>query len=134
MRDLFVDYLNERRPALDYNTFEDLSRSLVARFWADLEHHHPGIDSLHLSPEVISAWKERIRTKTVRRRTPDGRLVERTMPRLNPSSLMATVRAFYLDLATWAADEPERWARWVAPCPIKDSDVVFRKHHKHVKA
>ncbi|MFE9776157.1 tyrosine-type recombinase/integrase [Streptomyces sp. NPDC005931] len=134
VRDMFVAYLNERRPALDYNTFEDLSRSLVARFWADLEHHHPGIDSLHLSPEIAAAWKERIRTKTIRRRTLDGQLAESTAPRLNPSSLMATVRAFYLDLATWAADEPTRWAQWVAPCPIKDSDVVFNKHHKRVKA
>ncbi|MFF7082649.1 site-specific integrase [Streptomyces lavendulae] len=134
VRDLFVDYLNERRPALDYNTFEDLSRTLVARFWADLEQHHPGIDSLHLTPAVAAAWKERIRSKTIRRRTPDGRLVESTVPRLNPSTLLATVRAFYLDLATWAADEPARWGAWVAPCPVKDTEVVFRKHSKRVKA
>lgn len=134
VRDLFVDYLNERRPALDYNTFEDLSRSLVARFWTDLEQHHPGIDSLHLPPAVAAAWKERIRSKTIRRRAPDGRLVESTVPRLNPSTLLAAVRAFYLDLATWAADEPARWGPWVAPCPVKDSDVVFRKHSKRVKA
>ncbi|WP_406336140.1 site-specific integrase [Streptomyces zaomyceticus] len=75
-----------------------------------------------------------MRSKTIRRRTSDGQLVESTVPRLNPSTLLATVRAFYLDLATWAADEPGRWGPWVAPCPVKDSDVVFRKHSKRVKA
>ncbi|MEU5485428.1 site-specific integrase [Streptomyces mirabilis] len=134
VRDLFVEYLNERRPALDYNTFEDLSRTLVARFWADLEHHHPGIDSLRLSPETAAAWKERIRTKTVRRRAADGQIVESTAPRLNPGTLLTAVRAFYLDLATWAADEPARWGPWVAPCPVRDSDITPRKHNRRVKA
>ncbi|MGW3061203.1 hypothetical protein ACWC98_35545 [Streptomyces goshikiensis] len=134
VRDLFVDYLNERRQALDYNTFEDLSRSLVARFWADLEQHHPGIDSLRLTPHAAAAWKERMRSKTIRRRTPDGHLVESIVPRVKPSTLLATVRALYLDLATWAADEPGQWGPWVAPCPVKDSDVVFRKHSQRVIA
>jgi site-specific recombinase XerD len=33
------------------------------------------------------------------------------------------VRAFYLDVHTWSAAEPERWARWVAPSPIRDTDL-----------
>jgi site-specific recombinase XerD len=40
-----------------------------------------------------------------------------------------TVRAFYLDLHTWSAAEPERWARWVAPCPIRDADL----RHFHLR-
>jgi hypothetical protein len=32
-------------------------------FWKDLERHHPGIDSLHLSSEVATAWKQRLRTR-----------------------------------------------------------------------
>ncbi|MFE0206886.1 hypothetical protein [Streptomyces sp. NPDC058985] len=46
VRDLLVDYLNERRPSLDYNSLKSLSAHLAGLFWADLERHHPGIDSL----------------------------------------------------------------------------------------
>jgi integrase len=42
---------------------------------------------------------------------------------VNIESPFLTVRAFYLDLQTWAATEPERWGRWVAPCPIRDTDL-----------
>ena len=48
IRDLLVDYLRERQPAMDYGSLEQLARRL-GMFWADLEAHHPGIDSLHLS-------------------------------------------------------------------------------------
>ena len=47
VRDLLVDYLRERQPAMDYGSLEQLARRL-GMFWADLEAHHPGIDSLHL--------------------------------------------------------------------------------------
>ncbi|MFB7554996.1 tyrosine-type recombinase/integrase [Streptomyces brevispora] len=33
------------------------------------------------------------------------------------------MRSFYYDLHTWAADEPERWAAWVAPCPVPPSEL-----------
>jgi len=66
VRDLLVDYLKERQPALDYNSLETLANSLGNRFWADLEAHHPGIDSLRLEPKVASAWKQRLRTKPKR--------------------------------------------------------------------
>ena len=62
IRDLLVDYLRERQPAMDYASLEQLARRL-GMFWADLEAHHPGIDSLHLSAEVADAWKQRMRTK-----------------------------------------------------------------------
>lgn len=45
-RDLFVDYLEERQPGVDYFTLVQLAYTLVGCFWADLERHHPGIDSL----------------------------------------------------------------------------------------
>ncbi|MEU2607704.1 tyrosine-type recombinase/integrase [Streptomyces albus] len=134
VRDLFVDYLNERRPSLDFNSFEDLSRTLVRCFWTDLEQHHPGIDSLRLAPEVAAAWKERVLVTIRRRRQPDGSMREIAVPRTNPSAVMGAVRAFYLDLAQWAAQEPARWGPWVAPCPVKDSELVFHKHNKQVKA
>ena len=63
VRNLLVDYLRERQPALDYTSLKGLAYYLAQRFWADLEQHHPGIDSLHLSGDVADAWKQRQRTK-----------------------------------------------------------------------
>src|SRR5262249_35256704 len=34
----------------------------------------------------------------------------------------------------WAADDPARWAHWVAPCPIKASEVTRKKFQARVKA
>jgi integrase len=41
IRDLLVDYLRERQPALDYTSLKNLAYYLAQRFWADLGHHHP---------------------------------------------------------------------------------------------
>lgn len=48
VRDVLVDYLQERQPGLDYSTIRQLASKLVLLFWRDLELHEPGIDSLHL--------------------------------------------------------------------------------------
>ena len=66
VRDLLVDYLRERQPAVDYITLESLARSLGRDFWQDLERHHPGIGTLHLPPEVASSWKQRRQTSRKR--------------------------------------------------------------------
>ena len=58
IRDLIIDYLTERRPSLDYGTLNRLALELAGLFWADLEQHHPGITSLHLTPEMASGWKD----------------------------------------------------------------------------
>ncbi|MET9078208.1 site-specific integrase [Streptomyces sp. NPDC004232] len=134
IRDLLVDYLTERQPSLDYNSLESLSRTLASHFWADLEKHHPGISSLRLAPEVAAAWKERSRTKTTVRRLPDGTSVEVTSPRANAFALLMDVRAFYLDLAQWALEEPSRWGSWVAPSPVKQAEISYRKHVNRRKA
>lgn len=44
------------------------------------------------------------------------------------------MRAFYLDIAQWAAHDPPRWGPWAAPCPISDSEVNLRKEASHRKA
>ncbi|MEU0355358.1 site-specific integrase [Streptomyces cyaneofuscatus] len=134
IRNLLVDYLAEREPALDYRSLEQLARCLAHLFWADLEQHHPGINSLHLDAEVIVAWKERIRTKKTRRRMPDGTVAEISSPRMSAIERMNEVRAFYLDLAQWAVEEPSRWGPWVAPCPIRERELSFKKHDKQQKA
>jgi hypothetical protein len=63
VRDLLVDYLRERRPALAYTSFVRLASDLGRLFWKDLEEHHLGISSLDLPPDVAVAWKQRVRTR-----------------------------------------------------------------------
>lgn len=127
VRDLLVDYLTERQPALDYTTLKGLSSTLGGLFWADLERHHPGIDTLRLAPEVSSAWKTRIAVKTVRKHLPGGSTQTVTEPRRSATAVRTAVRAFYLDIAQWALDEPERWGQWAVPSPISEAECATKK-------
>ena len=65
VRDLLVDYLRERQPAVDYTTLSKLAGDLARLFWADLERHHPGIDSISLAPEIADAWRHRVSYRPV---------------------------------------------------------------------
>jgi len=67
MRDLLASYLAERAAELGYASLVGMANTLRGLFWRDLEQYHPGISSLHLDPEVATAWKERLRQ--VRTRT-----------------------------------------------------------------
>jgi hypothetical protein len=127
VRDLLVEYLTERSPELDHTSLRSVARNLCRLFWRDLEIHHPGIDSLRLAPEVAQAWKERL----AHIRDADGQPVR---PRVNYRSELVFVRAFYEDIARWAADNPARWAPWVVPCPIKATEVTLKKANSRVKA
>lgn len=133
VRDLLVAYLKERQPAVDYGTVVSLCYALVRCFWADLEAHHPGIDSLRLTPEVTEAWKRRLRTKTVVTRASSGTM-QAQVERFNYLEVLATVRAFYLDLSEWALEDPARWAVWVAPCPVRRHELSRRKFLRQRKA
>jgi Phage integrase family len=134
IRDLLVDYLKERQPALDYVTLRNQSYVLAGCFWRDLEQHHPGIDSLRLDPDTAGAWKRRLRTRTTTTTTGTGQTVEIEVERLSYLDTLATVRAFYLDLAEWAHEDPARWGPWVAPCPIGREDLNRRKFVRRRKA
>ena len=134
VRDLLVDYLRERQPALDYTSLRSLSYHLAGVFWADLERHHPGIDSLRLPPEVAQAWKQRLQTKAITVTTTAGEKATTTAERLNYRECLTPVRAFYLDLAHWSLDDPARWAHWVVPCPVGDEEVSRRKAQRRRKA
>ncbi|WP_328784890.1 tyrosine-type recombinase/integrase [Streptomyces canus] len=134
IRELLIDYLEERRPRLDYSALDNLARNLTRNFWSDLEMHHPGIDSLDLPSGVASAWRERFRTRIQRRKRPDGTVEETLVERAEYDQLLVAVRALYLDIARWAAEEPARWGRWAAPCPIKEAEVSNRKRVKRRKA
>ncbi|WP_436528389.1 tyrosine-type recombinase/integrase [Actinoplanes sp. HUAS TT8] len=114
IRDVLVRYCDERRAALDYSTFTGLVGSLVRNFWVDLEKHHPGIDSLNLPTEIAVAWKER--AATVKGPAPAGRR------RRSLGTLFLRVRAFYLDIQEWAAEDPS-WAPFAVACPVRRSDV-----------
>ena len=119
VRDLLVAYLKERQPALDYTSLRNLCYVLARCFWADIEAHQPGIDTLALPRGVASAWKQRLRTRTTIMRTSAGETVEVSVERLSYLDVLAAVRAFYLDLSEWALEEPNRWGCWAAPCPIR---------------
>jgi hypothetical protein len=134
VRDLLVDYLRERQPGVDFTTLTTMATTLGLRFWKDLENHHPGISSLRLAPDVAAAWKQRIQTKTTRSTSHDGDLVEIKTARKHIAGCLITVRAFYLDIAQWAAEDPARWAPWAVPCPIRADDVQSRKERSHRKS
>ncbi|WP_405984421.1 hypothetical protein [Streptomyces sp. NBC_00872] len=71
-----------------------------------IEELHPGQQGLRIAPDLYNRWRETIRLKD------DG------THRRGQDDIVISVRSFYYDLHTWAADEPERWAAWVAPCPV----------------
>ena len=134
IRGLLIDYLKERQPALDYVSLRGLTYQLVKCFWVDLERHQPGIDSLRLPRDVAGAWKQRQRSRSKTITSPDGAKTEQTLERLSYLDNVASVRAFYLDLAEWALEDPSRWAVWVAPCPISQDDLSRRKFVRRRKA
>jgi hypothetical protein len=106
VRDLLVDYLAERQPAMDYTSLKNLAYNLAQRFWADLEQHHPGIDSLHLSSDVAEAWKQRQRTKPRVITAVDGTKSVVMVERIGYRQCLTPVRALYLDLSQWAIETP----------------------------
>jgi len=135
VRDLLVDYLRERQPAVDYITLESLARSLGRDFWQDLERHHPGICTLQLPAEVASSWKQRRRTRPKTVTDPaTGEKTQAAVPRLNYRECLTRVRAFYLDIAQWAAEDAARWGLWVARCPVSPAEINQRKAARHRKS
>ena len=134
VRDLLVDYLRERQPALDYKSLKDLSYHLGKQFWQDLEHHHPGIDSLHLPREVADAWKQRQRTKPKTITAQTGEKTVIAVERISYRQGLTPVRAFYLDLSQWAIEDPGRWGPWVTPCPVSQQEISQRKFERRRKA
>lgn len=111
MRELLTEYLTERRPSMDYNSFEQLAQRLCRLFWRDIEIANPGIDTHRLTRAQAEDWKQRIRT------LPNGR------PRQRFTEVLIAVRSFYLDINHWANDYPERWAQWATPSPITRQDT-----------
>ena len=134
VRDLLVDYLKERQPALDYASLDSVSRSLAGLFWARIEALSPGITTLQLPPEVARAWKEDLLTIKRSVTGPDGQKTVVTRPRINAKDELIRVRALYLDIAQWAMEEPGRWAQWAVPSPVSDAEINWAKERRRRKA
>jgi hypothetical protein len=134
VRDVLVDYLRERQPSVDFSTLQRFAYLLGKLFWADLEAHHPGIDSLKLPHDVAAAWKQRVMTRTRATTSPAGERVRLTGARLDGRSVLSAVRAFYLDIAEWADDNPARWGPWAVRCPVSASDVSHKKDRSRRKS
>ena len=135
VRDLLVDYLRERQPGIDYTTLTSLATTAGT---AVLE--RPGSPSpRHRLAEAAA------RTSSMRRSEetppdqdrPHGRKAAREQAVTRESALrniLITVRAFYLDIAQWAADDPARWGPWAVPCPVRGSDIQQQKQKSRTKA
>jgi integrase len=123
VRDVLVRYLDEKRPAMDFSSFRSLVTVLVGLFWADIEKHHPGIDTLQLSSEVAEAWKQRLRVVVSSKGT--------VRPRRFYLTHLVRLRGFYLDIAEWALEDPT-WAPWAVPCPIRrgETDGLTKEKRK----
>ncbi|GAA5214175.1 hypothetical protein GCM10023323_58140 [Streptomyces thinghirensis] len=111
VRDVLVEYIRRRSAGLDYSTLRQLVNLLVRVFWKQIEEINPDQQDLRLSEETFTQWKEWMLV------LPNGN------PRLDVDGPLMAVRALYLDLQTWAVAEPERWAKWSAPCPVRDADL-----------
>ncbi|MDX5569469.1 site-specific integrase [Streptomyces sp. ID05-04B] len=83
---------------------------------------------------MARAWKDDLKVKRRNIVGPDGKSIEITSPRLNAKDELMRVRAFYLDIAQWAAEEPARWGPWAVPCPISDGEIHKAKDRKRRKA
>jgi hypothetical protein len=111
VRQLIIDYASRRRTDTDYSSLTNLVLNLAYHFWCKIEALAPGQADLRIDPEVYATWREQIAVRD------DG------SPRATTDTIVIGVRSFYLDLHTWAAEEPDRWGAWVAPCPVPPTDI-----------
>ncbi|WP_316959576.1 site-specific integrase [Streptomyces sp. TRM68367] len=111
VRGLLIDYFARRRVDTDYSTLKNLVLLVAHHFWEKIERVNPDQTDLRISHEHYAAWRQMITMK------------DNGKPRAGQDSIIIAVRSFYYDLHTWAAEEPERWAAWVAPCPVPPSEL-----------
>lgn len=112
MRQLLIDYLERRKPELDYSSLDQLSRKLAGLFWSKIEKLAPEQADLRLDVELYERWRDALRSRD------DGR-----GQRVDTERVLLSVRSLYTDLHTWPVEEPQKWASWVAPCPVSESEL-----------
>jgi hypothetical protein len=110
--------VERRSHDLDYGSITNLATTLGRTFWRRIEQLNPDQADLRLSAATYQQWREALRYLE------DGR------PRLNQDAVLVVVRAFYFDIQAWATEEPERWARWAAPCPIPAREMRALTVHR----
>ncbi len=118
VRQMFIDYLDRREPDLKYSSLSNTAAILVGLFWKALEDIHMEQSDLRVSDELYQQWRATLAFRV------DG------TPRSGPWVITMAVQALYYDIQAWAVDEPERWARWSAPCPVPRSDVRAQAAHR----
>ncbi|WP_078962905.1 tyrosine-type recombinase/integrase [Streptomyces sp. XY533] len=127
IRQLLIDYLTRRKSDTDYITVEGLARQLTSLFWSVIEELNPGQKDLNLSPELYDQWRAEIQFWRKNGKADRSRL------RKDTAAVLLAVRGLYVDLHSWAVAEPERWAHWVAPCPILPRDLKgFAKRRREI--
>ncbi|MFI8340757.1 tyrosine-type recombinase/integrase [Streptomyces sp. NPDC085639] len=127
VRQLLIDYLVRRKSDTDYITLEGLARHLTSLFWAVIEELNPDQKDLVLGQELYDQWRAELQYWRRNGKT------DRTRIRKDAASILLAVRGLYVDLHSWAIAEPERWAQWVAPCPILPRDLKgFGKRRREV--
>ena len=72
--------------------------------------------------------------KISRAADPGGQVVETRHLRSNGRAELGQVRAFYLDIAQWAMEEPARWGPWAAPSPVRREDLARVKEIRRRKS
>ncbi|MHC6624907.1 tyrosine-type recombinase/integrase [Streptomyces globosus] len=123
IRRLIIDYLLRRQADTDYVTRDGLARILAGTFWSKIEQIHPDQASLALGQDVWDQWRAHVAFWER----------DRAKERKNTESILLAIRGFYLDLQSWAVEEPERWVPWVAPCPVRPEDLKgFSKRRREI--
>ena len=77
----------------------------------------PASTACTCSAEVADGWKQRLRTKPKTITTADGSKTVIDAERICYREFLTPVRAFYLDLAQWAVEDPARWGPGSRPAP-----------------
>jgi site-specific recombinase XerD len=111
VRQMFIDYLERRSADITYGTLRTLARALLLQFWRRVEAITPTQADLRLSEDTYQRWRAGVGYRD------DGR------PRSDVDGIIVVVRGLYYDIQVWAAQEPEHWARWVAPCPVPKGEI-----------
>ena len=83
---------------------------------------------------MSESWKQRLRSRQKTIVTGTGAKTTVIVDRISYRQCLTPVRAFYLDLAQWAIEDPGRWAAWAVPCPIGAEEINQRKAARHRKS
>ncbi|MDJ0363098.1 hypothetical protein, partial [Rhodococcus sp. H29-C3] len=118
VRQMFIDYFDRRASDVKYSSLANTATILVGLFWKTIEQINPDQSDLRVADEHYQQWRATLAFRA------DG------TPRSGPWVITMAVQALYYDIQAWAIDEPERWARWSAPCPVPRSDVRAQAAHK----